>query len=117
MNEPALEQETVAALLESVGGDWEFVQELFATFTEETPALVAAVEASLEGKDFESLKHAAHTLKSTSASLGALRLSAVSRDLEQAGRTGELPPADLVAELRRLVAEALAAMASMPEGG
>ncbi|HET7582516.1 MAG TPA: Hpt domain-containing protein, partial [Candidatus Limnocylindria bacterium] len=38
----------------------------------------------------EALVRPAHTLKSSSATLGAMRLSALARELEMAGRSGSL---------------------------
>jgi len=117
MSRPPLDPDTLAALLDSVGGDREFLAELFDTFTAEAPALLAAIEGGVAAGDAAALRHAAHTLKSTSASLGALPLSDLSKELEQAGRTGEIAAiAGRVQALRQLVEEAIAAMAAAAEG-
>jgi HPt (histidine-containing phosphotransfer) domain-containing protein len=54
----------------------------------------------------EALRHLAHTLKSSSASVGALALSALCAQVEQNVRSSP-PPADLVPQLEALQAEML----------
>lgn len=108
----ALDANTLASLLESVGGDEEFLGELFSAFAAEAPSLLETVEQAAASGDAESVRHAAHTLKSTSASLGALRLSAVSAEMETAARSGNVPAQPQLADLRVLVDEALNAMAA-----
>lgn len=108
----ALDEDTVASLLESVGGDEEFLGELFSAFAAEAPSLLQTVEEAAASGDAESLRHAAHTLKSTSASLGALRLSGVSAEMESAARSGTVPAGAQVVELRTLVDAALEAMST-----
>ena len=112
MTEPALDSETVAELLESTGGDREFLVELFGTFADEAPALMQTIELSVASGDFTALRGAAHTLKSTSASLGALTLSAVSRELEEAGRSATSPDLASVAHARTLLTQALNEMSN-----
>lgn len=116
MTRSSLDPDTVSSLLESVGGDREFVAELFATFAEEAPQLMETIAAGMVSADFGELRRAAHTLKSTSASLGALRLSEVSRELEEAGRTESRPDASRVAEARELLSETLSEMSDFAQG-
>ncbi|HEX3265811.1 MAG TPA: Hpt domain-containing protein [Candidatus Limnocylindrales bacterium] len=85
---PVLDQAVVDELRESVGGDDEFVRDLVATYVEEVgPHLGAMADAAASG-DAGAIVRPAHTLKSTSASIGAMRLSAICRDLEAGGREG-----------------------------
>jgi HPt (histidine-containing phosphotransfer) domain-containing protein len=44
------------------------------------------IREAAEGMDADALHHAAHTLKSSSAYLGAMTLSAMSKELEMMGR-------------------------------
>jgi CheY-like chemotaxis protein/HPt (histidine-containing phosphotransfer) domain-containing protein len=53
-----------------------------------TPKLLAAMETAIARADREALRHAAHTLKSTSATLGAARLAQLCRETEEAARNG-----------------------------
>lgn len=49
-------------------------------------ALMKSVREAVEGTDFDALHRAAHTLKSSSASLGALAFSGMCKDLDVMGR-------------------------------
>lgn len=85
---PVLDLAVLGELRASVGDD-EFVRELVRTYVEEAlPALVSMADAANAG-NAEGLVRPAHTLKSTSAIVGALRLSAICRKLEGAGRNGD----------------------------
>src|SRR5687768_3897679 len=112
----ALDPDTVASLLESVGGDEEFLAELFSAFGADAPSLLQTVEYASASGDAEGLRHAAHTLKSTSASLGARRLSGVCAGTAAATRSGTVPAGAQVTELRELVDAALEAMSAMVPG-
>jgi CheY-like chemotaxis protein len=64
------------------------VADLIVVFLRNTTSVLEAMEVAAARRDGESLLHAAHSLKSTSASLGAWRLSLACRDLETRLRTG-----------------------------
>ena len=68
----------------------EFVAELVDTFLAEAPAMLAELRAARAATDGERFRRAAHSLKSNSASLGALTLSAMAKDLEMMGKAGTL---------------------------
>ena len=69
------------------------------------------LEAALAATDAKVLAQTAHSLKSSSANLGALRLSACYRDLEHCAREGRLDTASaLLASIRREQAVALATL-------
>ncbi len=68
----------------------EKVQELIDSFYESCDRLLKEARRSLLAGQMEELERAAHTLKSTSATMGALILSALARDLEALVRAGEL---------------------------
>lgn len=100
--ETVLDREVIAALRE-LGGDDDpglFV-ELVNLFLSDTPERIRALRESLDKKDPTMLERAAHALKSSSANLGALGLSALFRDIEAAGREKDLQrAASLVARTR-----------------
>jgi histidine phosphotransfer protein HptB len=79
---------TFEALKEAMGAD--FLPELIQTYFEETPQLLARLQASLSKKDCDSFRQAAHSIKSTSNSLGALEFGALARELEFMARAGNL---------------------------
>jgi HPt (histidine-containing phosphotransfer) domain-containing protein len=96
-------------LRESIGGDEEFVRDLIATFLAEEPLNVEQIAAAAQSGDAEAIVRPAHTLKSSSAAIGAARLSAISRQIEFAGREGR------VADLAPLAEQAQAAWAATVE--
>jgi HPt (histidine-containing phosphotransfer) domain-containing protein len=113
MSADALDSAVVESLLESVGGDKEFLKELFDAYAEESPGLLEAIESAAGSGDHERLRHAAHTLKSTSASLGATGVSELSRELEASGKDEVAPRAAAIADLRPMLEAALGAMQAM----
>ena len=64
--------------------------ELIALFLEETLDLLAELREAVAKGDAESLQRVAHTLKGSSATLGAMRLSDLCKELEIMGRRGAL---------------------------
>jgi HPt (histidine-containing phosphotransfer) domain-containing protein len=79
-----------AGLLESVGDDVDFLAELITTYFDDSPRLLAAMQEALSAGRAEDLRRAAHSLKSSSANFGALRLSKKCRELEYIGKAGAL---------------------------
>ena len=100
---PACDPAPLDDLLEAMGeAGPELVRSLVVTFLDEAPRLLAAAaEAEGAGRNKE-VQRAAHSLKSSSAALGALRLSSACRELETAARDGD-------AGLGQLLAAALTA--------
>jgi HPt (histidine-containing phosphotransfer) domain-containing protein len=77
----------------SVGGDRGFVVELIETYLTDSAEQVDAVESAVAADDPAAVVRPAHTLKSSSATLGARRLVVTARALEMAGRSGTLDEA------------------------
>ena len=59
-------------------------------FHRDAPKLVGEMHAAAEARDAEQLRRAAHTLKSSSASVGAKLLSAHCREIEMLARGGDV---------------------------
>jgi len=78
----AIDMESLDELEHSVGDDREFVRELVETYLDDAPTLIAHIASGISAGDVERVNRAAHTLKSNSASVGALGLSAMARELE-----------------------------------
>ena len=87
---PVLDEAVLAELSASVQGDRSFVVELINAYLADGPAIVDAIDAAVAADDATALVRPAHTLKSSSATVGALRLAATSRELELAGRSGSV---------------------------
>ncbi len=69
-------------------------------FLEDAPGHVRALEAAAAANDMSAMVAPAHTLKSASANLGAMALSAAAKRIELGARQGVLPrPAVAVAVL------------------
>ncbi|MFK7852934.1 MAG: Hpt domain-containing protein [Granulosicoccus sp.] len=60
-------------------------------FKSETPKAIVAMQTGLDESDLSSVRNAAHTLKSSSAYVGAKALSERCRDLEAAAREENFP--------------------------
>ncbi len=86
--EPILDMATIAELRAATGD--EFLGELIDTYCQETPQLIAALQQALAQGDAPAFQRAAHSIKSASASLGAMGFSASARELEMVGRSGDL---------------------------
>lgn len=90
MNEPAtpvLDTAVLEELAASVGGDRAFVVELIRTYLDDTEGQLAAINGAMATDDPVALVRPAHTLKSSSATLGAAKLAERARALEMAGRS------------------------------
>ena len=83
---------TFEALKDSMGAD--FIGELLAAYFEETPMLIATLEKSLAQQDCETFQRAAHSIKSTSNSFGALEFALNARELEMMGKEKNLSGAE-----------------------
>jgi CheY-like chemotaxis protein len=69
------------------------LDELLSTFVEDSQELVGTMRRALAQKDTDSLRRAAHSLKSNAASFGAMSLSSLARDLEALAKAGGLDSA------------------------
>jgi CheY-like chemotaxis protein/signal transduction histidine kinase/HPt (histidine-containing phosphotransfer) domain-containing protein len=62
--------------------------ELIQTYLRDTPTRLVAIRDAIDKTDADALRDAAHTMKSSSANLGAMPLSALAKELEALGRSG-----------------------------
>ena len=85
---PILDDAVLAELRDSTGGDDDFVRELVEAYVSEATGYLAAMTAAAEAADAAAIVLPAHTLKSSSATLGAMQLASISRGIEEAGRAG-----------------------------
>lgn len=88
-----IDQNIISELKVTVGDD--FLVELIDTYLEETPRLLSELEQFLLKQDAAAFGRTAHSIKSSSASLGALSFSAQAKELEMMGKSGELAGADV----------------------
>ncbi|MEQ1892838.1 MAG: response regulator, partial [Planctomycetota bacterium] len=97
--EIVLDPDVIASLRELGGEDDPglFI-ELVQLFLSDTPERMQQLSGALAESDPGALERAAHALKSSSANLGAMRLSALFRDIETAGREKDLGRAKSLVE-------------------
>jgi two-component system, sensor histidine kinase and response regulator len=81
--EPVLNMETLNSLRElQVEGDPDILKELVDLFMEDTPKRIEEIRNAVLRGDTATVKRVAHTLKGSSANLGAQRMSRVAMQIE-----------------------------------
>jgi len=98
---PVIDHGVIDELRAATGDDQAFIVELVETYVSEGAASMDSLAAAAEAGDCAAIVRPAHSLKSTSASLGAMRLSAICRSIEEAGRDDRADTLREDAELAR----------------
>jgi len=75
--------------LQMDGAD-DLLSQVIGLFLEEVPVLLDQLQDALRGKNTETVRSIAHSLKSSSANLGAVGLAAKLKELEEKGRNQDL---------------------------
>lgn len=91
----AVDRTVLDELSRSVGDDAEFLRELVETYLDDAPQQIEAIRSGLAKRDVERVHRAAHTLKSSSASIGAMTLAEMSHELEAQALPATTSPHDL----------------------
>ena len=98
------------AVLERIDNDLELFDEICDIFKDEGPGLVLKLREAVDTGEIQLATRYAHSLKSSSANIGAEALSELARQAEHAGRMGDpgelrnlLPLID--AQLEEVIAE------------
>ena len=95
----ALDQEIVSDLLDVMGEEF---TELVGVYLEDTPKNLSLLETAAARNDPNGLIAPSHSLKSTSANLGAMTLAEIAKRIEHEARSGSLVnPTALVRDLTR----------------
>jgi HPt (histidine-containing phosphotransfer) domain-containing protein len=94
--EPILD---LAALLDSVGGDQELLDELAGTFTAEIPGWISALRAAVSSGDSPTLFRVAHGVTGAVGYFKATGARQAAADLEAMGREGKLEKAAAAVDL------------------
>ena len=87
----AIDAAAFANLVEMTGGEMDFVDELVDTYLDDGAQLVEQLRDAAGRGDAAALVRPVHSLKSSSVSVGALRLGEQCRTLEEAARNGSVP--------------------------
>ena len=104
---PALDPEVIEELQALMGAD---TRTLVRIYLEDSPQLLAQLQEAYLRRDSTAAIAPAHTLKSSSANLGAMQLSKIALSIETEARGGSIDKAalemkDLLAEFERVKAE------------
>ncbi len=103
----ALDRQILDDLIDIMGDEY---VDLISVYLEDAPQSVAQLSKAAERKDTDGLIAPAHSLKSTSANLGAMALSEMAKDIELNAREGrandiEIKIGNIQAEFKRVAAE------------
>ena len=88
MDNPIIDQTIYTELESNVGAD--FISELVGTYLDETPLLLTELQQALQADNSDAFRRAAHSIKSSSASFGAMDFSNQAKELEMIGKSGDL---------------------------
>lgn len=113
-NEPPLfDSAAIDRLRAAVGDDPAFVSEIATLFIVETDKYFVEMKASRDSRDWLTVSRHAHSLKSSSATLGLMRFSAAAKALELHAKATPLDEAKAGTALDELVAQFETAKASL----
>ena len=83
----SLDYEIVSDLQDLMGSDY---QSLIRIYLEDSPKLISQLLSALQNNDCMALISPSHTLKSSSANLGAVTLSKIAMNIERSARAGDI---------------------------
>ncbi|MEB3339543.1 response regulator [Okeania sp.] len=95
-SEEAVDTGVLEELKEMAGNDSEMVVEIIDCYLEDSPKLLDEISQAVQEKDSELLRTSAHSMKSSSASVGAIKLSQFCKKLEYIGRGGTTEGANVI---------------------
>jgi CheY-like chemotaxis protein/HPt (histidine-containing phosphotransfer) domain-containing protein len=97
---PVFDPARLAALPQAVGGDSAYTDRLIGIFLRTTQRLLDELDESVADPDAERATRLVHSLKSSSATVGALELAELAKDLESLLRAGQPMPASWRKDLK-----------------
>ena len=106
-----IDRSVFAALSESLGDD--FVEELIDTFMDEVPGLFQEMQQALSAGDADKFRRAAHSLKSSARTFGAMELAEKAQELEYMARENNLDVDDRLEVLDDMYQQAIATLRSL----
>jgi HPt (histidine-containing phosphotransfer) domain-containing protein len=95
-----IDENVIARLKASLSDDGTVIRQLVDLYANDAPQQLADAAAALEKPEMTMVARAAHSLKSTSASMGATTVTGIALELEQQARKGDA--AACAATLERL---------------
>ncbi|MEZ5408122.1 MAG: ATP-binding protein [Acidimicrobiales bacterium] len=105
-----IDEAALATLADLVAHDPTAIDDIVGVWVADTPGLVRDVQTAYDQGSPERVAEAAHPLVSSSATVGALTLSAQAAAIERDARDGRLPPPVALAQLRIAADQAVTAL-------
>ncbi len=110
-NPETIDQGTFDRFFDSLGRDVEFLNEVIEEFLASSPGLFASMQQAIAAGEAPVLQRAAHSLKTGSATFGALAFSTQCKELDNIGKSGVLDKAEVkLNSLQPAYAEVAAAL-------
>lgn len=85
-----LDEQAIEGILAIRSSQGDLLQRLILLYMEESPVLIAEIAEGIEKSDVGQVRASSHSLKSTSATLGALELADYAKDLEMMARDSDV---------------------------
>jgi PAS domain S-box-containing protein len=86
---PVIDRDIIHSIAQMAGSRAAtLITSIIQAYQEDAPTYYAAIKTAIEANDADLLRKTAHTLRSSSANLGGLRLAHVCKQLENLGRSG-----------------------------
>lgn len=76
--------------LEDLADDMEIYKDVLTAYLDDAPELIEELNTAFEKNDIELLHRQAHSLKSSSRSIGGMRLGSAAAELEANAKAGDL---------------------------
>lgn len=89
-----IDQTIFTKFFDSLGGDTDFLRELIEAYLDSSPDLIGSMWQAILSGDSSALQRAAHSLKSGSASFGAMTFASACKELEELGKMGMITQAE-----------------------
>ncbi len=105
-----IDEAALATLADLVAHDPSALDDIIAVWVADTPGLVGDVQTAYDQSSLERVVEAAHPLVSSSATVGALTLSAQAAAIEREAREGRMPTPVTLAQLRLTADQAITAL-------
>jgi len=83
-----LQSEALQSIRDLAGDTPDLLQQIVQLYLDSAPALLEEIKSGFASGDFLRIRNAAHSLKSSSANLGATHLSMLCKQLEAAAQAG-----------------------------
>lgn len=90
LSQTTLTQYNPSQLEEITDGEHELIEELLALFEEDTKLVLLSLQSNLEKQNLKDIQRELHTIKGSSANVGAMRFSFYSHQIEKQCR-GSIP--------------------------